>query len=105
MDSWTIRVCLDGNPIPLDLCRCISIDAVGAIVEALCRSKDTRPIVIVRDPDQPAPVVAPPGQALVSADDLRTILAPGAPECMTTGPYLDAWTAAKDRLCAAIPPF
>lgn len=52
---YLIEVMLDGNPIPLALCRPQSIDAVKEIVGALLASEDTRPLVIRRDPNYVAP--------------------------------------------------
>lgn len=58
---YLIEVILDGNPIPLALCRPQSIDAVKEIVGALLASEDTRPLVVRRDPNYVAPVPIRPG--------------------------------------------
>ena len=58
---WTVEITLDGYPIPYGLCRCDTADAVAAIVLALCRARDMRPITIRHDPHEPATVPVPPG--------------------------------------------
>jgi len=57
MTYWTIAVELPGNPIPLELCRVLSVDALTAIVGALAMGEETRPITIRQFavPDDPAP--------------------------------------------------
>lgn len=45
---WSIEVQLDGSPMPLELCRCVTVESVAAIVTALCRSTETRPFTVRR---------------------------------------------------------
>lgn len=45
---WTIEVLLDGCPLPYEVCRCSTPNAVAAIVLALCHGDDMRPITIRR---------------------------------------------------------
>lgn len=56
---WDIEVTLDDNPYPLRLCRCLTPDVAGAIVEALCRASETRPVTVRRVEGAPPP--DPPG--------------------------------------------
>lgn len=50
---WSIEVTLDGCPVPYELCRCVQPDAVAAVVLALCRAQDARPVTVRRLPADP----------------------------------------------------
>lgn len=56
---WDIDVSLADNPYPLRLCRCTTPEIVSAIVLALCRAQEARPITIKRVEAEPTP--DPPG--------------------------------------------
>lgn len=45
---WAVEVMLDGCPIPYEVCRCSTPNAVAAIVLALCHGDGMRPITIRR---------------------------------------------------------
>lgn len=43
---WVVSVDMLGGAPPMELCRCLSVDALCAIVDALCRADGVRPITI-----------------------------------------------------------
>ena len=57
---WIIEVELVGNPLPGELCRPLTADAVAEVVRVLCRVGYERPIRISLAPEAPPPVPAAP---------------------------------------------
>lgn len=64
---WSIEVQLDGCPIPYELCKCDTPESVSAVVLALCRSRETRPLTLKRI--APTPPTEPEGMGAFAAAD------------------------------------
>lgn len=53
---FSIKVTLDGCGVPMELCRCTSPEAVASVVLALCKSTDSRPLTVQREPTSLPPL-------------------------------------------------
>lgn len=53
---WAIEVTLDGNPLPLELCKCTTPESVTAVILSITRSEDMRPVTVRRLAGYPLPL-------------------------------------------------
>lgn len=60
---FLIEVTLDDNPVRLQLCRCLTVQSVTAVLGTLLSARETRPITVRRDPLWPEPSTEPAADA------------------------------------------
>jgi hypothetical protein len=102
---WSVMVALDGNPIPMEMCRCLHVDSLVAVVRAIATSSDARPITIqvVDTVDQIDLQMV--GKVAIGVDDLRCLIqAADWGDTEATRPDTE-YSAVIARANALLPPF
>lgn len=105
MATYLVQVDLPANPIPMDLCRCLTVDSLAAILRALEGSQSYPAVRVIVQPDDAVRGLLGAGEVACAAGDVREVCVAVRSHYPTDADMDAILAGAYRRLMDALPPF